>query len=102
MSALSEPAVALSSRTVPLDGAPDLVAAIGADGFAWLHDGAGLATSGVAARIRVRRGAGRLDEAAAEVAGLLGGIADDDPLRLPGSGRSRSGPWASPTTPTPS
>ena len=86
MSALSEPAVALSSRTVPLDGAPDLVAAIGADGFAWLHDGAGLATSGVAARIRVRRGAGRLDEAAAEVAGLLGGIADDDPLRLPGSG----------------
>ncbi len=86
MSALSEPAVALSSRTISLDEAPDLVAALGPDGFAWLHDGAGLATSGVAARIRVRRGAGRLADAADEVAGLLGGIADDDPLRIPGSG----------------
>ena len=86
MSALSEPAALLSSRTVSLDDAPDLVAALGVDGFAWLHDGAGLATAGVAARIRVRRGGGRLDDAAADVAGLLGGISDDDPLRIPGSG----------------
>ena len=86
MSALSEPTVGLSSRTRPLDQAPDLLEALGPDGFAWLHDGAGLATAGVAARVTVRRGAGRLADAAAEVAGLLGAISDDDPVRLPGSG----------------
>jgi menaquinone-specific isochorismate synthase len=69
-----------------LEEVPDLVAALGPDGFAWLHDGAGLATSGVAARVRVRQGAGRLADASADVAGLLASISDDDPLRLPGSG----------------
>jgi menaquinone-specific isochorismate synthase len=86
VTALSQPTTALTSRTRPLDEAPDLVAALGADGFAWLHDGAGLATAGVAARVRVRRGPGRLADAAAEVADLLAAISDDDPLRLPGTG----------------
>ncbi len=86
MSALSEPTVGLSSRTRPLDQAPDLLEALGPDGFAWLHDGAGLATAGVAARVTVRRGPGRLADAAAAVASLLGAISDDDPVRLPGSG----------------
>ena len=80
----------LTSRTRALSEAPDLLAAVGPqpDGFAWLHDGAGLVTSGVAARVRVRRGPGpgRLDEAAAEVAVLLAGIESDDPVRVPGSG----------------
>jgi len=80
----------LTSRTRALAEPPDLLAAVGPqpDGFAWLHDGAGLVTSGVAARVRVRRGAGpgRLDEAAAQVAALLAGIESDDPVRVPGSG----------------
>jgi len=88
VSALRAPQPALTSRTRPLAEAPDLMAAVGAhpDGFAWLHDGAGLATSGVAARIRIRRGPGRLDEAAAEVSTLLAGIESDDTVRVPGSG----------------
>ncbi|HVF13020.1 MAG TPA: chorismate-binding protein, partial [Acidimicrobiales bacterium] len=88
MSALRASQPTLTSRTRALSGAPDLLAAIGPqpDGFAWLHDGAGLATSGVAARIRVRRGAGRLDEAAEEVSSLLSGIESDDAVRVPGSG----------------
>ena len=79
---------ALTSRTRPLAEAPDLLAALSddPDGFAWLHDGTGLVTSGVAARIRVRRGAGRLDEAAAEVAAVLAAIESDDSVRLPGCG----------------
>ncbi|HEV3400816.1 MAG TPA: hypothetical protein VG078_03255, partial [Acidimicrobiales bacterium] len=63
----------LVSRTRPLTDAPDLLAALGDDGFAWLHDGGGLATSGVAARIRVGPGPDRFSAAADEVAGDRGG-----------------------------
>ena len=88
MSALPAARPVLTSRTRPLAEAPDLLAAMGAhpDGFAWLHDGAGLVTSGVAARVRIRSGPGRLDEAAAEVTALLAGIASDDSVRVPGTG----------------
>ena len=91
MSALrASPPPVLTSRTRALAETPDLLAAVGPqpDGFAWLHDGAGLVTTGVAARVRVRRnaGPGRLDEAAAEVAALLAGIESDDAVRVPGSG----------------
>lgn len=88
MSALPAPRPVLTSRTRPLAEAPDLLAALSddPDGFAWLHDGAGLVTSGVAARIRVGPGRRRLEEAAAEVAALLASIDSDDTVRLPGSG----------------
>jgi len=88
VSALPAARPVLTSRTRPLAEAPDLLAAMGAhpDGFAWLHDGAGLVTSGVAARVRIRSGPGRLDEAAAEVTALLAGIASDDSVRVPGTG----------------
>ena len=76
----------LVSRTRPLADAPDLLDALGDDGFAWLHDSGGLATSGVAARIRVGPGAARFDAAAGEVAELLAAVDVDDPLRAPGTG----------------
>jgi menaquinone-specific isochorismate synthase len=79
---------ALTSRTRPLAEPPDLLAALSAhpDGFAWLHDGAGLVAWGEAARVPIRRGAGRLHETAATVAALLAGIESDDTVRVPGSG----------------
>ena len=50
-------------------------------GFVWLRQGAGLATAGVAARLRVS-----LDDAPERAAALLAGIDSDDPLGLPGTG----------------
>ena len=72
---------ALTSRTRLLDGSEDPLAGFERGGFAWLRQGAGLATAGVAARLRVS-----LDDAPARVAALLGGIDSDDPLGLPGTG----------------
>jgi menaquinone-specific isochorismate synthase len=79
----------LVSRTRPLSDVgdvSDLVDVLGVGGFAWLRDGGGLATAGAAARVTVGPGPGRLERAAAEVAGLLGAIEVDDPLSLPGTG----------------
>ncbi len=76
----------LVSRTRPLPDAGDVLDALGAGGFAWLHDGAGLATAGIAARIAVGPGAHRFTDTAAVVEELLGGADVDDPLRLPGTG----------------
>lgn len=76
----------LASRTRPLPHAGDLLDALAPGGFAWLHDGGGLVTSGVAARVAVGPGAGRFDAAATAVARLLGTIDVDDPIRLPGTG----------------
>ena len=76
----------LVSRTRPLADAGDLLDVLGREGFAWLHDRAGLATAGVAVRIPVGPGPGRFREAAAAVDELLAGADVDDPLRLPGTG----------------
>ena len=76
----------LVSRTRPLGNAPDLLESLGPGGFAWLHDGTGLATSGVAARVRVGPGGDRFRTAADEVGELLAAIDVEDPLRLPGTG----------------
>jgi menaquinone-specific isochorismate synthase len=64
----------------------DVLDVLGRGGFAWLHDGAGLATAGVAARIPVGLGPERFEAAAAAVAEVLAGADIDDPLRLPGTG----------------
>ncbi len=76
----------LVSRTRLLAGAGDLLDSLGADGAAWLHDGGGLVTSGVAAHITVGPGPDRFGRAADDAAELLEAIESDDPLSLPGTG----------------
>ena len=75
----------LTSRTRPVDGV-ELLEEIGVDGFAWQNGESILATAGVAARIPVPAGQGRLDRAAVAVAEALAAVEVDDPLRLPGTG----------------
>lgn len=57
----------------------DLLDVVGDDGFAWLREGAGFVTAGVAGRIPVASGPGRLAHAAEAVAGVLGSITADGP-----------------------
>jgi len=76
----------LVSRTRLLSDPGDLLDSLGSDGAAWLHDGGGLVTSGVAARIAVGPGPDRFRRAADDVSDLLATIEADDPLRLPGTG----------------
>ena len=52
----------------------DLLDVIGYDGFAWIREGAGFVTAGVAARIPVGNGAGRFAEAAEAVAQAIRSI----------------------------
>ena len=79
-------ATGLVSRTRPLPDTGDVLDVLGREGFAWLHDRAGLATAGVAARVPVGRGPERFRTAAAAVAEVLAGVDVDDPLHLPGTG----------------
>jgi menaquinone-specific isochorismate synthase len=65
----------LRAVTRELDPGGDLMAAVDADGFSWLHHKTRIVTSGVAARL-----------APDEVAAALAAIEADDPLRLPGTG----------------
>lgn len=81
MSALSTVPTLLTSRTRLLDRPLDPLSGFDRAGFAWLRHGAGLATAGVAARLRVS-----LDDAPERVAAVLAGIRSDDPLGLPGTG----------------
>ncbi|MGI8778165.1 MAG: isochorismate synthase [Acidimicrobiales bacterium] len=76
----------LVSRTRPLTDVGDLLDALGHDGTAWLHDGGGLVTSGVAARIMVGPGPDRFRRAADDVAALFDAIDSEDPLGRPGTG----------------
>jgi menaquinone-specific isochorismate synthase len=85
MSYEASPAPRLVARTREIAPPDDLLEALGPGGFAWLRDGRGFVTSGVAARVR----ADRADE-------LLAGIERDDgpaplavgalPFDAPGAG----------------
>lgn len=57
----------------------DLLDVIGDDGFAWLREGAGFVTAGVAGRIPVGTGPGRFAQAAEAVADALRSITVDGP-----------------------
>jgi menaquinone-specific isochorismate synthase len=70
----------LVARTREIDPPARLLDALAPDGFAWLHDGAGFVTSGVAARVP-----------AAEIERVLAGIDVDDPVTLPGTGALAAG-----------
>lgn len=75
MTSLTSPQARLRAVTRGFDPPGDLLEARGAEGFAWLHDGAGLVTSGVAAHV-----------AADDVDAALDAIDADDPLGWPGTG----------------
>jgi menaquinone-specific isochorismate synthase len=75
VTSLAPPVPRLHAVTRPLVPPDDLLAALGTDGHAWLRDGAGFVTRGVAARV---------DAAAAEAA--LAAIEVHDPLAWPGTG----------------
>src|SRR5947208_13995592 len=68
-------AAGLVARTRAVDRPGDLLDAFSPDGFAWLTDGSGFVTSGVAARVR----AGDVDR-------VLAGIEVDDPVARAGTG----------------
>ena len=70
----------LAARTRAIEPPVDLLEDLAPDGFAWLEDGAGFVTSGVAARVPV------VDARAA-----LGGIEVDDTVGEPGTGAVATG-----------
>ncbi|MDQ3946604.1 MAG: isochorismate synthase [Actinomycetota bacterium] len=77
----------LASRTRRLPGeVDDVLSRLGPDGFAWLRNGCGFVTAGVAARIPVGPGAGRFERATAELAGFFAAIDVDDAVDQPGTG----------------
>lgn len=82
----------LQCRTRALTGeVEDLLAHLGPDGFAWLQDGAGFVTAGVAARIPVPAGAGRFARAAEELARFFAAVDVDDEVDVPGTGPLAAG-----------
>jgi menaquinone-specific isochorismate synthase len=68
-------AAGLVARTREVEPPGDLLDSLSPDGFAWLTDGSGFVTSGVAARVR----AGDVDR-------VLAGIENDDPVSRAGTG----------------
>jgi menaquinone-specific isochorismate synthase len=67
----------LWSRVVGLGGGLDPLSLAGGAGFVWIGPGGALVGVGVAARIPVGTGAGRIERAAEAAATLLGGIETD-------------------------
>jgi menaquinone-specific isochorismate synthase len=65
----------LAARTRAIEPPVDLLDELAPDGFAWLDDGAGFVTSGVAARVPV-----------VDARAVLGGIEVDDTVGEPGTG----------------
>jgi menaquinone-specific isochorismate synthase len=68
-------AAGLVARTREIEPPGELLDSLSPDGFAWLTDGSGFVTSGIAARVRT----GDIDR-------VLAGIEDDDPVSRPGTG----------------
>src|ERR1700730_9521140 len=68
-------AAGLVARTRAVDRPGDLLDSFSPDGFAWLSDGSGFVTSGVAARVRV-----------CDVDRVLAGMEVDDPVARAGTG----------------
>jgi menaquinone-specific isochorismate synthase len=68
-------AAGLVARTREIDPPTRLLDALARDGFAWLFDGSGFVTAGVAAQVR-----------AGDVNRVLAGIDVDDPVERPGTG----------------
>ena len=69
----------LVSRVVALGGGLDPLDLAGEDGFAWCSPGGALVGTGLAARIPVGTGPGRIERAAETVAALLDAAQVDDP-----------------------
>jgi isochorismate synthase len=72
---LAGPLPRLAAVTRPIDDVVDLLEARDVDGFAWLRDGVGIVTAGVAARVPVEA-----------VDAALASIETDDPLGWSGTG----------------
>jgi isochorismate synthase len=68
-------AAGLAARTRAVDRPGDLLDSFSPDGFAWLSDGSGFVTSGVAARVRAR-----------DVDRVFAGMEVDDPVARAGTG----------------
>ncbi|MGH9050923.1 MAG: isochorismate synthase [Acidimicrobiia bacterium] len=73
-------ATRLVAHTRAIDPPAHLLDHLGSDGFAWLHDEAGIVTAGVAARVAAERASGVLET-----------IAGDDEVELPGTGALAAG-----------
>jgi menaquinone-specific isochorismate synthase len=73
--AATDATLRLHAVTRETNGPDDVLDALGADGVAWLHDGAEFATAGVATRV-----------SAEDAVALLAGIEHDDDPNLPGAG----------------
>jgi menaquinone-specific isochorismate synthase len=69
----------LSSRVVRLDDGLDPLALASEDGFVWRSPAGTLVGNGVAARVPVGAGPGRIERAAEAVAALLAAVEVDDP-----------------------
>ena len=74
------PATHLVARTRAIDPPAQLLDHLGADGFAWLNDEAGMVTAGVAARVT-----------AADASAVLAAVAGDDEVGVPGTGAVAAG-----------
>ena len=68
-------AAGLVARTREVEPPGELLDSLSPDGFAWLTDGSGFVTSGIAVRVR----AGDVDR-------VLAGIENDNPMSRPGTG----------------
>ncbi|HVW33027.1 MAG TPA: hypothetical protein VHL53_10850, partial [Acidimicrobiia bacterium] len=76
------------SRSLAAGEVGDLLDRLGPDGFAWIRNGTGFVTAGVAARLPVGTGPERFERAAAAVAEALRAIPVDGPSPIgdPGPG----------------